>query len=364
MTQGMADAGTPISSQVTASTPPPPRKYSLLDDYSEGAHPDLLNALRYCNDSQEESYGQDSFSRTARRHIRNCIGSENAGIFFVPSGTSANAISIAACLRPHEAVIAATSAHIVTRETGAVEAGGHKIITVVPENGKLTLPGIQKAVNDNWHFPHMARPRMVYISNATEIGTIYSKRELEAIKELCAAHEMLLFVDGARIGAALTSWANDLTLADMYELTDIFWIGGTKNGALLGEAVVVKDQTLARDFDFFIKQRGCLLAKSRIMGVQFTKLFEHGLFFELARTANLAASTLGKIIIEAGFELFAKVETNQVFAILPASLVQDLQQEFRFYTWDTLEGGRVVVRLLTTWATDLQQLKRFSKMIC
>lgn len=363
LVQKMENPGSSSSESPTTLPCQVQQKYSLLDDYSGGAHPKLLNALRDCNDSQEDAYGNDSFSHKARLYIRNCLGTEHAGIFFVPSGTSANAISIAACLRPHEAVIAATSAHIVTRETGAVEAGGHKIITVVPQNGKLTPGSIQKAINDNWHFPHMAKPRMVYISNATEIGTIYLKRELMAIKSLCEANGMLLFVDGARIGSALVSSSNDLTLQDVYEFTDIFWIGGTKNGALLGEAVVVKDQNLARDFDFFIKQRGCLLAKSRIMGVQFARLFEDSLFFDLASAANTAASTLGKIIIDAGFQLLAEVETNQVFAILPASVVRALKQEFKFYVWEALDNDKVVIRLLTTWATDLQRLNRFSQVI-
>ncbi|KAL7962124.1 pyridoxal phosphate-dependent transferase [Trichoderma compactum] len=339
-------------------------KYSFTDDYSEGAHPDVLNALLLSNNTQEVGYGRDTYSETARDLIRRHLGRDDVGIFFVPSGTSANAISIAACLRPHEAVVACSSGHIVTRETGAVEASGHKIINVAPVNGKMTPGTLTKALDDNWHFPHMAKPRLVYISNATEIGTIYSKAELTALKRICEANGLLLFADGARIGAALTSSINDLTLRDMLELTDIFWIGGTKNGALLGEAIVVKDTKLAEDFEFFVKQRGSLLAKGRIMGVQFAELFREDdcLYFNLARRANLAAEKLSRSITGAGYELNAKTETNQVFAVLPLTLVHALQQEFSFYVWEKY-GEFAVVRLLTTWATDLSQLERFNQMV-
>lgn len=346
-----------------AGAPAAKAKYSLLDDYSEGAHPEVLAALLQSNGTQEVGYGRDTFSEEAKHHIRTHLGNQDVGVFFVPSGTSANAISIAACLRPHEAVIAASSGHIVTRETGAVEASGHKIINVVPENGKLTPASINKALDDNWHFPHMAKPRLVYISNATEIGTVYTKTELTAIKRLCEENGLLLFVDGARIGCALTSAKNDLTLIDILELTDIFWIGGTKNGALLGEAVVVKHPQLAEDFEFFVKQHGSLLAKGRIMGVQFAELFRENLYFDLARQANRAAEKLSQSIVGAGFALRAETETNQVFAVLPLDLVKTLQQHFSFYVWEKYDDEWAVIRLLTTWATDPEQLERFSSIV-
>ncbi|KAG6243571.1 hypothetical protein E4U25_000417 [Claviceps purpurea] len=339
-------------------------KYSFLDDYSEGAHPTLLEALIASNGSQQTGYGNDSYSAEAKRNIRAHLGcGDDVGVFFVPSGTSANAISIAACLRPHEAVVAASTGHIVTRETGAVEASGHKIINVPPVNGKLTPATISKALDDNWHFPHMAKPRLVYISNATEVGTVYTKEELAAIKTLCETKGLLLFMDGARIGAALTSTKNDLTLADVLQLTDIFWIGGTKNGALLGEAVVVKDAALARDFEFYVKQHGSLLAKSRIMGVEFAELFRGTLYFDLARRGNLAAEALSRTIVRAGFALRAETETNQVFAVLPVQLVEELQREFVFYVWEKCDEDWAVVRLLTTWATDAAQLDKFQQTV-
>lgn len=363
----------------TPDTPPPEELYSFLDDYSEGAHPQLLQALVSSNLSQQVGYGNDAFSSEARESIRRLVGAPQAGVYFVPTGTSANVISIAACLRPHEAVIAASSGHIVTRETGAVEASGHKIINCEPTNGKLTPATIKKALEDNWHFPHMAVPRLVYISNATEIGTLYTKAELQAIKTLCVESSLILFVDGARIGAALASDLNDVTLPELLELTDIFWIGGTKNGALLGEAVVVKDPTLARDFEFYVKQRGSLLAKSRVIGTQFAELFRtpssdklnltieeqfrRTLYFDLAKRANTAAQRLSEALKEAGHELHAKTETNQVFAVVPVARIERLKERFRFYVWENLGEGRAVVRLLTTWATDVDQLEQFARML-
>ncbi|KAI8669890.1 Beta-elim-lyase domain-containing protein [Fusarium sp. Ph1] len=330
-------------------------RYSFTDDYSEGAHPALLKALIASNESQETGYGRDTYCDLARQRIRFHLGRDDVGVFFVPSGTSANAISIAACLRPHEAVIAASSGHIVTRETGAVEASGHKIINVEPRNGKLTPESIERALEDNWHFPHMAKPRLVYISNATEFGTIYTRRELAAIKLVCEERGLILFLDGARIGAALTSKSNDMTLQDIMELTDIFWIGGTKNGALLGEAVVVKDAQLATDFEFYVKQHGSLLAKGRIIGAQFAELFKENLYFDLARGANLAAERLSRGISKAGYSVHAVTETNQVFAVLPLGLIKMLQKHFTFYVWEKWGDDEAIIRLLTTWATDSTQ---------
>ncbi|KAJ0334979.1 hypothetical protein KNSL1_013675, partial [Colletotrichum chrysophilum] len=261
-------------------------RYSFLDDYSEGAHPALLKAIAATNTTQGLGCGGDAYYDLDRSHILRHLGRSDVGIFFVPSGTSANAISIAACLRPHEAVIAASSGHIVTRETGAVEASGHKIIKVPPlDGGKLIPASIHRAVDDDWHFRTWR--------NATKIGTVYTKAELTAIKRVCEANGLLLFLDGARIGTALASAANDMTLRDVLDLTNIFWIGGTKNGALLGEAVVVKDVRLASEFEFYVKQHGSLLAKSRIIGAQFAELFREELYFGLPRQANLCPARLG-----------------------------------------------------------------------
>ncbi|KAH6967969.1 threonine aldolase [Ilyonectria sp. MPI-CAGE-AT-0026] len=336
---------------------------SFLDDYSEGAHPQILEKLLETNLSQQKPYGDDEYSEKAKECLREKLESPDAAIYFVASGTLANIISIANCLRPHEAVISASTGHILVRETGAIEAIGHKIIVVNQENGKLTPESIQDALNKNAHYPHMAKPRLVYISNATEVGTIYTKAELTAISDLCRKRGLLLFLDGARLGAALSAAKNDLTLPDLVHLTDVFWIGGTKVGMLLGEAIVINNKSLAEDFAFHIKQRGGLLAKGRILGVQFLEMFRSTLYFDLAKHANEMAQLLSSGLAEAGHKLEAETETNQVFAILPNALIAKLQNEFQFYVWEKVPDDMAVVRLVTSWATSKEQVAAFIKKL-
>ncbi|WP_207383703.1 threonine aldolase family protein [Ruegeria denitrificans] len=279
------------------------------------------------------------------------------------SGTLANILAISSALRSHEAVIAPASGHIVVRETGAIEATGHKIITVPPVEGKLTPDSIHAALDANAHFPHMAKPRLVYISNATEVGTLYTKAELEAISTLCRERGLLLLLDGARLGAALSANKNDLTLNDIAELTDIFWVGGTKVGALLGEAIVIPNPNLREDFAFHIKQRGALLAKGRVLGLQFRELFGDGLYFDLARHANTMAERLSDGIAKAGFEFVAKTETNQLFPILPNDLIAQLKEQFDFYIWEPYDADTSVTRLVTSWATAKERVDAFLEAV-
>jgi threonine aldolase len=337
--------------------------HSFMDDYSEGCHPQILAALSETNLVQQTAYGDDAYCGEAKGFIRQALGRDETEIFLVASGTLANIICIASCLRAHEAVIAPAIGHIVVRETGAIEAAGHKIITVPPTNGKLTPDSIQSALDANAHFPHMARPRLVYISNATEFGTIYSKAELAAISAICRKNNLLLFLDGARLGAALAADKNDVSLQDIAALTDIFWIGGTKAGALLGEAIVIPNPQLAEDFAFHIKQRGGLLAKGRVLGLQFRELFGRGLFDTLPRHANAMAGQLSDGIVAAGYELSAETETNQVFPILPDELIDRLQSDFGFYQWARHDDRHTVLRLVTSWATAPQQVDKFVQLV-
>ena len=334
-------------------------KYSFQDDYSEGCHPAILDALSKTNFTQQIAYGDDEFSHAARALIRKQLGGHKASIYFVAGGTLANLIIIASQLRPHEAVISAASGHIAVHETGAIEATGHKIITIDKPGGKLTGEDVRQAVAANSHAPHQAKPRLVYISNAAETGRIYIKSELEDLSLTCRDLGLTLLLDGARLGAALTSSFNDVTLADLARLTDIFWIGGTKAGALLGEAIVINRPELARDFSFHIKQRGALLAKGRALGVQFQTLFQDDLFFTANRHANTLAQTLSKAITKAGHQLLSRTETNQVFPVLPNDLVDQLEEDFRFYRWASHDGDHTTLRLVTSWATDEKQVERF-----
>lgn len=337
--------------------------YSFLDDYSEGCHPAILQALTETNMQQQTAYGEDDYSQEAKACIHRHMDGLKPEIYFIASGTLTNLIVIASCLRPHEAVIAPASGHITLRETGAIEATGHKIIAMPGENGKLRPEDVATALTQNAHFPHMAKPRMVYISNASELGTLYTKAELQALSALCREKGLLLFVDGARLGAALSADKSDLSLRDVADLSDIFWIGGTKAGALLGEAVVIANPALAEDFAFHIKQRGALLAKGRVLSLQFTELFRDNLYFDLTRHANQMADKFSTGVTAAGYQLLAETETNQIFPILPNDLISRLQEQFRFYVWGEAEADHSVIRLVTSWATDESQVDAFLAML-
>ena len=335
--------------------------YSFLDDYSEGAHPDILQALIQTNLVRQAPYGDDAYSAEAASRIASRLGPSFQGaVHFVASGTMANIVSISSCLRPHEAVIAVASGHIVLREAGAIEATGHKLIVVAAVDGKITPDKIEEALAANAHSPHMANPRLIYLSNATETGTLYTLAELRAISALARRRGLILFLDGARLGAALASDRNDATLADIASLVDLFWIGGTKLGALLGEAIVVCNPSLTEDFAFHLKQRGGMLAKGRLLGIQFQALFgDSDLFTSLARHANAMAAKLAAGITVRGHALAAQTETNQVFPILPNAAIATLQPEFAFYVWNKSDDAHSVIRLVTSWATEERQVEAF-----
>ncbi|MBJ7552394.1 threonine aldolase family protein [Marinomonas ostreistagni] len=336
-------------------------RYSFLNDYSEGAHPSILNALVESNMVQQTPYGGDVFSVDAKQRIRNHLGESFSGsVHFVASGTLANLVSISSVLKPYEAVITVQSGHIVSHEAGAIEATGHKLITVPGVEGKLTPENLREAIAKNSFFPHMAKPGLIYISNVTEMGTVYTHAELSALSAIAKEHGLLLFMDGARMGMALASNKNDMTLADIAELCDVFWIGGTKVGALLGEAIVVSNPELVEGFDICIKQKGGLLAKGRVLGVQFQTLFNDELLYvEIARHANAMAAQLAEGIKAAGYDLQDEPDANQVFAILPNTLIETLKQSFEFFVWQPVDDAKSLVRLVTSWATEESQVIRF-----
>jgi threonine aldolase len=327
-------------------------KYGFLDDYSEGCHPNILEAIASTNLIQQIAYGNDEYTNQAKSLISKHFNQNDIDIHFVAGGTLANIICIASMLKPYEAIISASSGHIALREAGAIEATGHKIITVASEDGKLTTDSIKDAIKNNSHAPHMAKPKLVYISNTTEMGTVYTKVELQKISAICKANDLLLFMDGARLGAALTASDNDLTLADIAELTDMFWIGGTKSGILFGEAIVIPNKKLAKDFAFNIKQRGALLAKGRVLGLQFRELFSNNLFFDLASHANKMAEKLSSGIVKAGYKLIQPTQSNQIFVALPNDVIKFLQEKFTFFVMSEIDEQNSMVRLVTSWATD------------
>ncbi|MFK7889083.1 MAG: low specificity L-threonine aldolase [Gammaproteobacteria bacterium] len=327
-------------------------KHAFLDDYSEGCHPAILDALANTNLAQQPAYGDDPYSVEARALIQAQVGLHDVPIYFVSGGTLANLIIIASALRPHEAVISAHSGHIALWETGAIEATGHKIISCPSDDGKLTPALVNEALAQHSQYPHVAKPRLVYISNATEVGTIYSKHELTALAATCRQNELLLMLDGARLGPAVCAPDSDLTLSDVAKLCDVFWIGGTKAGALIGEAIVIPNAQLAVDFRFHIKQRGALLAKGRLLGLQFKTLFSDDLFFAVNRHANAMAQKLSRGFIDRGFALFAPTQSNQVFPILEQDAIDQLRSSFSFHDWEPVDAGRMAVRFVTSWATQ------------
>ncbi len=334
----------------------------FINDYSEGAHPRILEQMMKSNLEQNTGYGEDIHSDRARAYMKRELGREDVDIHFIPGGTQTNLLVISSFLRPHQCVIAADTGHVNVHETGAIEATGHKVVTVPHRDGKLTTDGIKEALHRH-EGEHMVQPRMVYISNTTELGTIYNKKELTAIQELCKEESLLLFLDGARMGSALTCRENDLTLKDIAGLTDVFYIGGTKNGALLGEALVICRQELKEDFRYLIKQRGAMSAKGFVLGIQFEVLFQDRLYYELGAHANRMAEKLAAAIEERGFAFFAPVCSNQLFPILPNEMLERMAGEYGFLVQEALDEEHSVIRLVTSWATRESDVDRLIDFI-
>lgn len=323
---------------------------SFMNDYSEGAHPHVLELMLKANLEQNNGYGNDSHSDCAKQYIKKELGREDVDIHFIPGGTQTNLLVISAFLRPHQCVIAADTGHVNVHETGAIEATGHKVVTVPHQEGKLTPDGIMKVLE--YHSgEHMVQPKMVYLSDTTELGTIYTLAELSAIRELCNREGLLLFLDGARLGSALTCRSNDLTLKKIAGLVDVFYIGGTKNGALLGEALVICKDELKEDFRYCIKQRGAMMAKGFVIGLQFEALFENGLYYELGTHANRMAEQIGQALSEKGFPFYAPLCSNQLFPILPEEAIKRLSKEVVFSIQEKVNNESSAIRFVTSWAT-------------
>lgn len=332
-------------------------------DYSVGAHDRIIKRLQETNMAHTDGYSLDDFCYEAQDLIKELIGSPESDIHFMVGGTQVNLTAIAAFLRPHEAVLAPKTGHICVHETGAIEATGHKVIHVPHTDGKILPHQIDETIIEH-EDEHMVLPKLLYISQSTEIGTIYSKKELMALREKLNEHNMYLYMDGARLGAALTSSENkDLTLQDLPGLCDAFYIGGTKNGFLFGEALVIVNPGLKEDFRFIMKQRGGMLAKGRLLGIQFHEMFKDGLYFKLAEHANEMAKFLREGIKEKGYDFLVHSPTNQIFPILPTSLVSKLEKDFFFYRWCPFDKERTVIRLVTSFATVKEDVDSFIEAI-
>ena len=332
--------------------------YSFRNDYSEGAHPQVLQALADTNGVQTVGYGVDPYCQAAADTIRRLCAVPDAAVHFLVGGTQVNLVTIDAFLQSYEAVIAAQTGHVSTHETGAIEATGHKVCTVESPDGKLTPSLIESVLAQHNGTEHMVLPRLVYISDTTEIGTLYTKAELTALRQCCQAHGLFLYLDGARLGSALTATGNDLTLPDLAALTDGFTIGGTKNGALFGEALVLTHPL--PHYRWHMKQRGAVLAKGRLLGVQFQTLLEDGLYFDLARHANRLALRLRDGIAALGYPFPVDSPSNQQFPVLPNAAVKKLQElGYEFEIDHLVDDGHTCIRLVTSWATPESATESF-----
>ncbi len=334
----------------------------LKNDYSEGMHPKVLDAIIASNEEQHIGYGCDTHSINACDLIRKRINKPDADVHLLVGGTQTNLIAISAFLRPFEAVIATNTAHISVHETGAIEASGHKVIEVPSTDGKITVEMIRQAVMTHTD-EHMVKPKLVYISNATELGTVYSKSELISISKFCKDNNLFFYIDGARISTALTCDINDITLEEFADLCDAFYIGGTKNGAMFGEALIIINDKLKSYMRFFIKQKGGLLAKGRFLGIQFTTLINNDLFLEIARHTNNMGKLLADGLRKLKFEFLATPQTNMIFILLPKIIHKELSQFCHYETEYTTNEDYIIARFVTSFATPKEDIKSFLNII-
>ena len=332
----------------------------FINDYSEGAATEILDKMLESNLSKQSGYGSDEFCLSAKEKIKKALNAD-AEIFFVSGGTQANKIVIASILKNYEGVIAADTGHISVHEAGAIENTGHKVIGLKSKNGKIDADAIRKYCSEFYadvNHEHMVYPGMVYLSQPTEYGSIYLKKELESIGEICKEYKMPLFIDGARLAYALGSCECDTDLADIAGLCDVFYIGGTKCGALIGEAIVFTNKELCKHFFTNMKLFGGVLAKGRLLGIQFDTLFTDNLYKRLGKSGVDAAMKIKKALLQKGYELYIDSPTNQQFIVVDDALRERLSKDVAFGFMETLENGKHVIRFCTSWATNDEDVER------
>lgn len=328
--------------------------YQFQCDYNEGAHPRIIQRLLETNMEQTVGYGMDHYCAQAREVVKTAVGRDDVDVHFLVGGTQANATVISSILRPYQGVLAAVTGHINVHETGAIEHSGHKVLALQAEDGLLSAEAIRKAMEEHLAEDgpeHTVQPGMVYISFSSEVGTVYSLDQLRAVSAVCREYELPLFVDGARMGYGLAAEGGDVTLSDIASLADVFYLGGTKQGALFGEAVVIVNDALKKDFRYNIKQNGGMLAKGRLLGIQFLTLFEDGLYFELSRHAVRQAMRIREAFAAKGFGFLVDSPTNQQFPVLDNETMERLSGDFLFSVWQKIDDEHTAVRFCTSWAT-------------
>ena len=329
-------------------------------DYTEGAHPRILERLMETNLEQTTGYGEDVYCEAAREAIRKVCDAPEADVHFLVGGTQANFTVISSALKPYQGVLCADTGHINVHETGAVEACGHKVLALPGKDGKITAEQIRNAHDLHWSdesHEHIAQPKMVYISHPTELGTLYTKGELEEIGRVCRECGLYLFLDGARLGYGLMAPGTDVTIADIAKICDVFYIGGTKVGALFGEAVVIMNPQLKPDFRSCIKQKGGMLAKGRLLGIQFLELFRDGLYFEIAKHAIDMAMILKEGLKEKGYSFFMDSVTNQQFIMIEDEKLEKIREKYGVTYQQRYDETHSVIRLCTSWATTEENVR-------
>ena len=337
----------------------------FVNDYTEGACEEILRRLLETNRDPESGYGNDSFTRSAKEKIRAAIGIPDAGVYFLVGGTQTNKIVIDSLLSPYEGVLSAASGHIAVHEAGAIEHSGHKVLPLKAKEGKISAEAVREYLASFYAdptYPHMVFPGMVYISHPTEYGTLYTKAELSALSAVCRESGIPLYMDGARLGYALASEGSDLSLSDIADLTDAFYIGGTKVGALCGEAVVFP-RSEPKHFFTRIKQNGALLAKGRLLGLQFDTLFTDDLYLRLGKNAIRTAKRLREIFLSHGYRFFIDSPTNQTFVILENEKMQALSEHVAFDYWEKYDESHTVVRFATSFATDMAAVEALDALL-
>lgn len=335
-------------------------------DYLQGAHPEILKRFTDTNMEKEVGYGFDKYSVSAKEKIRKAIGCPDAEIYLLSGGTQTNSVVISAMLSSYQGVIAADTGHISTHEAGAIEYTGHKVLTLPQHNGKIHAEELRKYLSDffnDGNHEHAVFPGMVYISHPTEYGTLYTKKELTEISEICREFEIYLYMDGARLGYGLMSNGTDVTLKDISELCDAYYIGGTKVGALMGEAVVFPENNAPKQFFTVVKQHGALLAKGRVAGVQFDTLFTDDLYFKISRNAIEKAERLKSILKQKGFEMFLETPTNQQFVLIENEKLEMLEKKVGVGFWEKVDETHSVIRFATSWATTDEDLDELEKIL-
>lgn len=335
--------------------------YSFANDYSEGCHPKILEALNKTNDIQTVGYGLDEYCLQASDKLKKLIDNDNVDLHYIVGGTQTNLIVISAALRPHQAVIAASSGHINVHETGAIESTGHKVLTREHQNGKLTVDMINEIVEEHCD-EHMVQPKMVYISQSTEYGTVYSLKELQEISACCKQYGLYLFIDGARLGSALAVRGAP-TLKEIANLCDVLYIGGTKMGALFGECVVITNDELKPDFRFYLKQKGAMLAKGRLLGIQFNELFSNNLYLEIGEYENKMADILKQGFKDCNIPMYIESPSNQLFPILSNEMVNELSKDYILTFISKIDENHKCMRLVTSFATKEEEVIKFVKKL-